>query len=171
MIKVKNSWLKKYLNYIVHIAAKCCEQAWEPVISSKSAKQSRLCGLFFAHCLVSRYGRLGRAASRWPHSWSGILTPVWSATITVRSDFGRFKTYPRENDYEHFFKKCAFCTHTPTPRIYRSSSPTWSSSARFNKSNRPTKISCSTHLQIIRTPCRCCITAVVYPWICLPCWR
>lgn len=34
--------------------------------------------------------------SGWPHSLSGILTPVQSATIAVRSDGGRFKTYQRE---------------------------------------------------------------------------
>lgn len=70
------------------------------LIIQKRAESIRSVAAFF--CLKSqisytRYGRLGRAASRWPYSLlDGIVTPVRSATIIVTSNGGRFKTYKRE---------------------------------------------------------------------------
>jgi len=49
---------------------------WKSELSSKSANQSRLCDIFFAHCLaVVMTGYAGQLrAGR--DSWSGTSTPV-----------------------------------------------------------------------------------------------
>lgn len=66
------------------------ENLWNLLRAHK--RQSLKRPFFCLKCSIgyTRYGRSGRAASRWPFSEYGILTPVRSATITVRSDGGRF---------------------------------------------------------------------------------
>lgn len=66
------------------------ENLWNLLRAHK--RQSLKRPFFYLKCPIgyTRYGRSGRAASRWPFSEYGILTPVRSATITVRSDGGRF---------------------------------------------------------------------------------
>ena len=110
------SWLQKKSSLYCKHHSETVNRCGSLFYYQRAQNQSRLCGIFFAYCLVSRYDRLCRAALCWPLLFERYFHPCVVCHHSVEGMLVGIKTYQRENDHEHSEQKCAFSTCMSKPR-------------------------------------------------------